>query len=85
MKKFWNWARDETAPDARVLRLEGTIAEESWFDDDVTPAAFKGSCSRRAARSRSGSTAPAGIAWPLRRSTTCSWTIPATLCGIHGA
>ena len=42
MKKFWNWARDETAPDARVLRLEGTIAEESWFDDDVTPAAFKG-------------------------------------------
>ena len=26
MKKFWNWARDETAPDARVLRLEGTIA-----------------------------------------------------------
>ena len=28
MKKFWNWARDETAPDARVLRLEGTIAEE---------------------------------------------------------
>ena len=42
MKKFWNWARDETVPDARVLRLEGTIAEESWFDDDVTPAAFKG-------------------------------------------
>ena len=41
MKKFWNWARDETAPDARVLRLEGTIAEESWFDDDVTPALFK--------------------------------------------
>ena len=37
MKKFWNWARDETAPDARVLRLEGTIAEESWFEDDVTP------------------------------------------------
>ena len=41
MKKFWNWARDETAPDARVLRLEGTIAEESWFDDDVTPQLFK--------------------------------------------
>ena len=41
MKKFWNWARDETAPDARTLYLEGAIAEESWFDDDVTPAAFK--------------------------------------------
>lgn len=41
MKKFWNWIRDETNPDARILRLEGTIAEESWFDDEVTPAAFK--------------------------------------------
>ena len=41
MKKFWSFIRDETAPDARVLRLEGTIAEESWFDDDVTPALFK--------------------------------------------
>lgn len=41
MKKFWNWIRDETSPDARILRLEGAIAEESWFDDEVTPAAFK--------------------------------------------
>ena len=41
MKKFWNWIRDETIPDARILRLEGAIAEESWFDDEVTPAAFK--------------------------------------------
>ena len=41
MKKFWNWIRDETVPDARILRLEGAIAEESWFDDEVTPAAFK--------------------------------------------
>lgn len=41
MKKFWNWIRDETAPDARIPRLEGAIAEESWFDDEVTPTAFK--------------------------------------------
>ena len=41
MKRFWSWARDETAPEQRVLRLEGTIAEESWLDDDITPAAFK--------------------------------------------
>lgn len=44
--KFWNWsdpdwqARDET-DGARTLYLEGVIAEESWLDDDVTPAAFK--------------------------------------------
>ena len=40
MKKFWNWARDEDS-DARTLYLDGVIAEDSWFDDDVTPKAFK--------------------------------------------
>lgn len=37
--KFWNWARD--ADDGRVLYLDGTIAEETWFDDEVSPAMFK--------------------------------------------
>ena len=41
MKRFWNWVRDETNPEQRVLRLEGAIAEDSWLDDEVTPAAFK--------------------------------------------
>ena len=44
MKKFWKWknqAETETAPVARTLFLNGTIAEESWFDDDVTPQLFK--------------------------------------------
>lgn len=43
-KKFWKWtnlAATETAPVERVLHLNGTIAEESWFDDDVTPQLFK--------------------------------------------
>ena len=40
MKKFWNWARDEDSG-VRTLYLDGTIAEDSWFDDDVTPKAFK--------------------------------------------
>lgn len=43
-KKFWRWtnqAATETAPIERVLHLNGTIAEESWFDDDVTPQLFK--------------------------------------------
>ena len=42
-KKFWVWRNqaDETAPAARVLELNGTIASESWFDDDVTPQMFK--------------------------------------------
>jgi ATP-dependent Clp protease protease subunit len=33
--------QDETQPDARTLYLDGVIATESWFEDDVTPAAFK--------------------------------------------
>lgn len=48
MKKFWNWRdrriRDQATNEEvteRVLFLNGTIAEESWFDDDVTPALFK--------------------------------------------
>ena len=44
MKKFWKWknqAAVENAPAERVLFLNGTIAEESWFDDDVTPQLFK--------------------------------------------
>lgn len=46
MRRFWNWLTPEprnTDPDAdavRVLRISGTIAEESWFDDDITPAIF---------------------------------------------
>ena len=42
-RKFWNWINqaDENAPTERVLELYGTIAEESWFDDDITPAMFK--------------------------------------------
>ena len=40
MNRFWNWARDEDTGE-RTLYLNGAIAEESWFDDDVTPAAFK--------------------------------------------
>jgi len=44
MKKFWKWtnqASTETALESRTLFLNGTIAEESWFDDDITPQLFK--------------------------------------------
>ena len=38
--KFWNWVRNEGPEEQAVLRLNGTIAEESWFGDEVTPALF---------------------------------------------
>ena len=40
MKKFWNW-KNQTETSERTLFLNGTIAEESWFDDEVTPQLFK--------------------------------------------
>lgn len=52
MRKFWKWKNiqnviknEETGgsstQEERVLILNGTIAEESWFDDEITPAMFK--------------------------------------------
>ncbi len=48
MKKFWKWKNrtvtnqaDQTQTTERTLFLSGTIASESWFDDDVTPQLFK--------------------------------------------
>lgn len=39
MKKFWNWITNED--NTRTLYLNGAIAEESWFGDEVTPKQFK--------------------------------------------
>jgi len=41
-KKFWIWKNQlENENKVRVLSINGTIAEDSWFDDDVTPKLFK--------------------------------------------
>ena len=42
-RKFWAWRNQADSEQAseRVLELYGTIAEESWFDDDITPKMFK--------------------------------------------
>ena len=44
MEKFWNW-KNQTNPEIgeneRVLELNGVIASESWFDDEVSPQMFK--------------------------------------------
>jgi ATP-dependent Clp protease protease subunit len=40
-RKFWQWKnQSEDEGRARILELSGTIAEESWFDDEVTPEQF---------------------------------------------
>ena len=48
MQRFWNWetkkaVNQETGESQieRILSLRGPIAEDSWFDDDVTPEIFR--------------------------------------------
>ena len=38
MRKFWNFSEEDTG---RTLRLEGQIADQTWFGDEVTPQLFK--------------------------------------------
>ena len=45
-RRFWNWTVPKDGTDGaphkdRVLFLSGAIAEESWFDDEVTPGVFR--------------------------------------------
>ena len=47
MNKFWKWKKQKVINQdggkgvERVLELRGTIASESWYDDDITPKMFK--------------------------------------------
>ena len=38
MKRFWNWSGPQNQ---RALTISGTIAEDSWVDDEVTPQVFQ--------------------------------------------
>ena len=47
-KKFWNWVKNDAGesdvtdtPSTRTLYLNGVIAEESWYGDEITPQVFK--------------------------------------------
>lgn len=37
-KKFWNWVDTE---EGRILYLDGAIADETWYGDEITPKQFK--------------------------------------------
>ena len=40
INKFWNWVCD--ADDgSRTIYFDGVIASESWWNDDITPKAFR--------------------------------------------
>ena len=47
-RKFWNWVKNDAGesdvadtPTTRTLYLNGVIASESWYGDEVTPQLFK--------------------------------------------
>jgi ATP-dependent Clp protease protease subunit len=40
MRKFWNFSKTENGEN--ILRLDGEIASESWWGDEVTPKMFMG-------------------------------------------
>ena len=45
MTRFWNWtslnSENSGEGEGRTLHLEGVIAPETWFDDEITPTLFK--------------------------------------------
>lgn len=38
MKRFWNWSTENNTP---TLTINGTIAPNSWIDDEVSPQVFQ--------------------------------------------
>lgn len=38
MNRFWNW---EDGEEARTLTIDGVIASESWYDDEISPQIFR--------------------------------------------
>ncbi len=40
MQKFWNWVSNKET-DTRILYIEGEIASQSWWGDEITPKLFK--------------------------------------------
>lgn len=46
MTKFWNWVRPSDEAAVPELVIDGVIAAESWFEDDVTPQMFRDELSK---------------------------------------
>lgn len=41
IKRFWDWIESEDRDGERILRLDGEIAEDSWWGDEITPGVFR--------------------------------------------
>ena len=41
IKRFWAWIDSEDRDGERILHLDGEIAEDSWWGDEITPGVFR--------------------------------------------
>lgn len=63
MSKFWKWAKDEINTDTSELILDGVIASESWWDDEVTPKMFRDELSKHSGAITVRINSPGGDVW----------------------
>ena len=75
MRHFWNWVKNDD--ETRTLYLEGVIAEESWFSDDITPAMFKEELFAGDGPITLHINSPGGSALPKRKPSSPA-TVPAS-------
>lgn len=40
MEKFWNWIKNEDSGETELF-FEGSISDETWWGDEITPAMFR--------------------------------------------
>ena len=45
MKKFWNFVKNEDTSETE-LYFEGPISDETWLEDEITPALFRDELSK---------------------------------------
>lgn len=74
MRKFWNFT-DEG--DVRTLRIEGQIADETWFGDEVTPQLFKNDLTSGIGDITLWINSPGVMCLRLLKSIICLWIIRA--------
>ena len=68
MRKFWSFSDEGNI---RTLRIEGQIADETWFGDEVTPQLFKNDLNAGKVTSPSGLIVQGVMFLPQHKSITC--------------
>lgn len=68
MRQFWSFTDDG---EVRTLRIEGQIADETWFGDEVTPQLFKNDLTSGKGDITLWINSPGGDVFAAVKSITC--------------